>query len=199
MNPREIRVCQRFQAILSKTDIETESCKLNAEFEIINAKRESLGEASGDEGKGAGSGDKKGDSAGGAAANDEAQPQQPAAPAGTLEEQLQQTNLWCGLRCPRAGDAAGCVVGGRAVLRAVLVEPVSRILRGRDGLCRDVSAVRWEDGGGVDGERRRVSSGGSSSHRHRGCATGPCTGGDPAERGCVPFQLAIWLLQLPEA
>ena len=108
MNPREIRVCQRFQAILSKTDSETESCKLNAEFEIINAKRESLGEASGDEGKGAGSGDKKGDSVGGAAANDEAQPQQPAAPAGTLEEQLQQTNLWCGLRCLRAGDAAGC-------------------------------------------------------------------------------------------
>jgi hypothetical protein len=40
LNPKAIKVCKRFQAILSTTDDQVESCKLNRDFEITNAKGE---------------------------------------------------------------------------------------------------------------------------------------------------------------
>jgi hypothetical protein len=117
LNPREIKVCQRFQEILSKTDSETESCKLNAEFEISNAKREVIGE----KGKIDGIDAKKPDA--GAAAHDNLQLHQAAVPAGTLEEQLQQTNLWCALCCSRAGEALGGPLGVPCMQCSVPCEP----------------------------------------------------------------------------
>jgi hypothetical protein len=117
LNPREIKVCQRFQELLSKTDSETESCKLNAEFEISNAKREVIGE----KGKIDGIDAKKPDA--GAAANDNSQLHQAAAPAGTLEEQLQQTNLGGALRCSHAGDALAGHLGVPCMPRSVPCEP----------------------------------------------------------------------------
>ena len=40
LNPKTIKVCKRFQEILSRTDVEVENCKLNRDFEITNAKCE---------------------------------------------------------------------------------------------------------------------------------------------------------------
>ena len=89
LNPNTVTVCKRFQTLLDEVDPEADSCKLNAQFEISNAhnqtKKDELPAA-----EGGGCGDDKE----GGGGEDEALDCAAAAPAGTPEEQLAQTNLW---------------------------------------------------------------------------------------------------------
>ena len=94
LNPDDVRVCKRFEQILAKCDPDADSCKLNAEFEITNAKKQEdeakEERTSSDDAKVGQAGD-LGSSSDKALEDDVSQ----SAPSGSPEEQLAATNLWC--------------------------------------------------------------------------------------------------------
>ena len=90
LNPKGVTVCKRFEVLIKDIHTEVDSCKLNAEFEISKAANEPKFEAE----PASSAKEEKDVASGGAAAEEAAEPDAPAAHAGTLEEQLVQTNLW---------------------------------------------------------------------------------------------------------
>ena len=90
LNPQTVTVCKRFQTILQEVDAETDSCKLNAEFEITNA-LSARSEAKQEDAEKIRSKAMDGDAA---AEEDDFKEEAPSVQAGTPLEQLVQTGLW---------------------------------------------------------------------------------------------------------
>ena len=94
LNPADIQVCKRFEKILAEAHPDADTCKLNKEFEITDAKAADQGKAAGQSAGDAegGKGAEEGGSSDKAPVDDDVAQ---VAPSGSPEEQLAATNLWC--------------------------------------------------------------------------------------------------------